>query len=1229
MTESLRRYFTWFVVFATILWALGALTLVAGVSNVARAASAGDLIKMDGNPAVYYLGSDSKRYVFPNEKTFKTWYAGFTGVVTVSQSELESYAIGGNVTYRAGTYMVKITTDPKVYAVEPSGVLRHVTTEAIAKSLYGDNWNQWIQDVPDPFFVNYTVGSAITTATYPTGTLVKETGNSTTYYVDGSTKRPIADEAAFNANKFQWKFVLSAASLSGYTAGTSITAGEAGIATVAGPGVTPVTGSGVTVSLASDTPASTTVVKSAQRVKFTKVNFTAAADGNAVIDSIKVKRGGLSNDSNIASVILIDAATDKQLGTEKTLGSVHDVTFNDDITVAAGTTKSYYLAANMHTTLQTGDVVTLELTEVKLSGNAAVSGTLPVVGNGMTMNNNITIGAITAAAGGNNPSAATKQVGTTNYIFSAVKLSNNSVEEVQVEAIRFYQNGTAADADLANLKLEVDGTQVATVSKVASKEVFFDLSSNPVVIKKGLNKEFALKGDIVDGSSRTISFDFEKQTDVKVKGKTYGFYINPTYPNTSTPYFNGPDCTISVGTLTVSKATLASTNIAEGSTQQPLGAFYMQAKGEKVNITSFNLNVAISASAATIADVTNLTIYDEAGTVVAGPFDITDNTGTDGATSTDTIVVPVGTTKYTVKGDLNTDFVSGDTIALTIDTPADFVAKGDVTNQTVTASPSSAVTLDTVTVKVGGLLISTSASPASQTVVAGTSGFTFANFVFDATNSGEDVKITNVKVRHEASSANLHDYIQNITLYDGATALNTPQGGEQSTSAVTATSTLTLTNALVITKGTSKTLTLKADISANAANASTHAFGLAGTDCVTAVGADSATTVTPDTTSSHGRTMYIASTGSLTVATDASNPTAALVTAGSTGVTIGEMRITATNEDAKITGLTFAVASTNSGNATNDLAKVYVYDGATEVGSVTPTSTGMVTVTIPDGSLVVTKGTTGKKVTIKADFQCVGSGCPASSGHGVTLSAVEDSYVGKGVSSGSEIAAANKSGTFSGNTFSLYKSVPTVSFVDVASLSAGTSRPVFKFKVTAPSAGDVGFYKAAFVVSTTSATVSSFELYETDTDTNLTNNGARNVDALFNPLSSDGKGGVYGLSILFDTGSDYTQGTSSGGEYRTIPAGGSRTYELRASVTTSETSGRTVSITLLGDDSFPSSYPLSANDIDTGEDDDFIWSDLNYGNNSTTATNTMEWTNGYRVTGLTSTSTSLTENFNW
>jgi hypothetical protein len=130
-----------------------------------RAASmrTGDLIKASG-PAVYYYRSDGKRLVFPNEKTYFSWYDDFSGVKTISDAELASLMIGGNVTYRPGKYLVKITTNPKVYAVDANGTLRWIETEAVARVLYGTAWASKVHDIPDTFFLNYREGSSIASA---------------------------------------------------------------------------------------------------------------------------------------------------------------------------------------------------------------------------------------------------------------------------------------------------------------------------------------------------------------------------------------------------------------------------------------------------------------------------------------------------------------------------------------------------------------------------------------------------------------------------------------------------------------------------------------------------------------------------------------------------------------------------------------------------------------------------------------------------------------------------------------------------------------------------------------------------------------------------------------------------------------------------------------------------------------------------------------------------------
>ena len=123
---------------------------------------AGSLIRTSANSAVYYCGSDGKRYVFPNLQTYTTWYKDFSSVQAITPEDMANIALGGNVTYRPGVKLVKIQTDNKVYAVDRNGTLRWVSTAAIAAKYYGASWAKKVEDIPDTFFVNYTVGNPVT-----------------------------------------------------------------------------------------------------------------------------------------------------------------------------------------------------------------------------------------------------------------------------------------------------------------------------------------------------------------------------------------------------------------------------------------------------------------------------------------------------------------------------------------------------------------------------------------------------------------------------------------------------------------------------------------------------------------------------------------------------------------------------------------------------------------------------------------------------------------------------------------------------------------------------------------------------------------------------------------------------------------------------------------------------------------------------------------------------------
>lgn len=134
--------------------------------------ASGSLIKIpsDSDPntyadsAVYYYANNGRRYVFPNEKVYFTWYSSFDNVRILSIENMSKIPIGGNITYHPGVKPVKFQTDDKVYAVYRNGELRWLKTEDVARTIYGNSWTSKVDDISEAFYVNYKFGNPIDNA---------------------------------------------------------------------------------------------------------------------------------------------------------------------------------------------------------------------------------------------------------------------------------------------------------------------------------------------------------------------------------------------------------------------------------------------------------------------------------------------------------------------------------------------------------------------------------------------------------------------------------------------------------------------------------------------------------------------------------------------------------------------------------------------------------------------------------------------------------------------------------------------------------------------------------------------------------------------------------------------------------------------------------------------------------------------------------------------------------
>ncbi|MCR4313793.1 MAG: hypothetical protein NUV84_00925 [Candidatus Uhrbacteria bacterium] len=142
----------------------------------------GQLIVCDALPNVYYIGQDGKRYVFPNEQTFKTWYWDFSFVAEVACEDLSVFPLAGVMTYQPGTRYLKQVYEPTVYAVEPGGILRAIPDEHWMETFVGDEWEHMIDDIPEALWTSYTVGEPLELMEIPDGMTGQDPESGTFYY---------------------------------------------------------------------------------------------------------------------------------------------------------------------------------------------------------------------------------------------------------------------------------------------------------------------------------------------------------------------------------------------------------------------------------------------------------------------------------------------------------------------------------------------------------------------------------------------------------------------------------------------------------------------------------------------------------------------------------------------------------------------------------------------------------------------------------------------------------------------------------------------------------------------------------------------------------------------------------------------------------------------------------------------------------------------------------------
>lgn len=1207
--ETSKRVFSAAIAAATIAFSVGAAGVISPLT--AKAASGGDLIKGTSLSTVYYMGYDGMRYAFPNEKTYFSWYANFNGVTTISDSELAGITLGGNVVVRPGTHFIKVTSDPKVYAVGRDGTIHWIESEDVAIDLAGSDWASNAIDVPDVFFDDYTVGTSLMTATAFEGA-VFEMGGTTYVSWDGEMRE--LTSAGMSANNIWDKFVLDGSGIddSALAMGSEVTSDFLALVDSAqtedGEGSS--TSGDLTVSNTSSTPAGTSLTGGANAVEVFSFNVEAGAE-DATLDSVVLDMTGAGSTSNISAVYLYEGNT--RLTESRTVNSsTRAVTFsNIGLDIDAGDEVTLTVRVTVSTSQTAADTFGFKIADAdSVTGSGDVDGNFPVSGNLFTLTGSDS-GTVTVTKSG---SITNPTLGEQDAEIGEFKVAASGTEGASIEMLTLKIDNSA---DHSDFKLW-DGTEmIANGDNTTGDLVVFDLSSDAFAIEEGSSNIFTVTADIGGQASDAVKVFIDNAVDLVAVGTDYGFGMAVDTGSTGT--YDGTSCTstsgkcsystVQGGELTIAFNGPTAGDVQIDATAQNLLEFSITA-AQDVTIKDLDIQVAADddndgdatdgvesgtsdddglINTGSEANVKNIKLVNaDTGATVMGPLEL--DTATDNAADatsltgsaedalqildfSDDFAMEAGETlNLKVVADIDNSLTSGETLVAIFDISG--LSAEDTNGDALTAGtdivPNTDITGYNQTARSASLTFALASSPTDVTTVDGANNVTVVGFTATA-GDASDVHVTDfiltvygdddgagTSVIGGESGADVNDYIESCSLYEGSTLLDGPEAP------VSSGQTINFSNIdWTIDAGAVATLSIKCNV-ANTSESGTSTFSFDINDSTADVTAEdedgdpvsaSGSDINGATTISSANVVTVADAGSLSVAAGSATPTADFVLTSSADNSVATYRFTATNEAFNVETLTFSEEQAEDDTATGD-------------SSAYANNISLVTISYPKAD-----GTTGTKtaamsgnearftmtgtnamyvgvgspadVTVKVDVAGTDrdAGGSATSGEKIRMGLFvdttgDDNFKAIGVDSGSTLddddqgAIGNDAvGTDGIHTFVVKETKPTITLSSSSpSGSAVVGRSeVLRFNVAASANEDVVLNTLTFAISSTdNSAIVGGSWNACDTDQDGTEMKPSDFD-LYN-LTDDGTTTTLDLSSVATQNSSVTQmaaGTTS------------------------------------------------------------------------------------------------------
>jgi hypothetical protein len=1123
---------------------------------------------VSGN-TVYFMDGTSRR-PYTSAGAFLSY--GFNSWASVVPASAEDMAVtqGAFVAPRDGSLILD-QRDHRTVFLMTNGQTQGFATRAAFDGLGYKMTNVLEGDVS---FVGTLAPITTAAMAHPVGTLVLDpTDHRTVYLMTTAGRMGIPSIEVFNSWGYSFNLVANGNS---YDMAQPMNAGimPARVAgqlnpPVNGTVVIPPVAGNVSVSAASDMPASTTVITNQSLADLGHFTFM----GSGTVTSVNLKRVGVSADTSLSNVYLFDGATRLTDSASVTSGS--NINFSNAaglFTVSGSRTIS--VKADLNATA--GETLGVRL-DSAMTGSTAVSGT-PVSGNLNTVAGaTLASVSIASATGSGNTDPGTD----INVWQGSVTVGTR---DVIMTRLSLRQIGSIQSTDIHNFKLYADGVLVASQASLdANGYVTFSTSK---ALTSG-TRVLKVTADVIGGSGRTVQMSLRGAYDLTVTDTQYN--ANPTVSG-SFPF--GPSAfTVNSGTLTTVKAVDSpSANLTVGASDVAVGKWTMTAYGEPVKVETLTVGIDTNGTDANnrFRNVRILVNGAQVGSTTSVAAVNSQATGT--SFTTNFTVNPGSPATVEVRSDIYDDLSTND-IAAGTTTSAQFALVAGSSNGRPQVSlgsinvPTTTVVANTLTIASGSISVAQTSTYANQTVVVPATAYKIGSFVLSG-NSTEAVNINTIYVGFTAGST--------VTEQTDLSDLYVVYGGTQTPVKGTVSSTVLNGNSWSVNIPLAVNQTMQFDVYATlASSVSTNA--IITTFAAAGITAQSGTTVYADSTSSNavldagftGQTIT-GGTGSITATVDASNPVSAIVD-DSQSVTTAAFKFAAVNDSYTITDATFTIA-----NATN-VTSVNLKDGA----SVVATRPGATTVTF-NGLNIAAAANANKVLTVELVLGSVGVGAGTSGASILTTLTSATARSSNGTS-----AAVTESDP-AGNAIYVYKALPTVTSVGLptTALVAGTNT-IAKFTV-APNGGTISWNRMIFSLNKTSAPViangAAVTLWDAGTNTQI----AGTADIIDTANAATCLATLLACRIRFIPTSEQQLSTST-------------TYILKANVTGTLVSTDYISTSIAAPSVYaaPDTYAnvaasgsFAATYAGYGTSPSFIWSDVSAATHSTTTT---DWDNDFKV----------------